>query len=233
MNILIWTQYSFLFHLSHIESELMIIFLSDVVCLFTCHANKSYLCVLFRLMTLIELRLHLPFLPPVLRIRDPESSAILTPGSGKKKIRIREKHPGSFIRELSNNFLGQKYLILLRIRDPVPGDPISGAWGSGIRWWNFFTFLWAIFACLDPDPQNQLNLDPGHCQIGWNFKNHLSSVADPKPHPQGPYVFGPPGSGSGSISTRYHGSGSFYNQAKIVKKTLIPTVLWLLYDFFS
>ncbi len=44
------------------------------------------------------------------------------------------------------------------------------------------------------------------------------------------YVFGPPG--SGSISTRY-GSGSFYHQAKIVSKTLIQTVLWLLYDFSS
>jgi hypothetical protein len=51
------------------------------------------------------------------------------------------------------------------------------------------------------------------------------SVVDPDP-----YVFGPPE--SGSISTRYgsgsgseSGSGSFYNQAKIVRKTLIPTVL--------
>jgi hypothetical protein len=35
-------------------------------------------------------------------------------------------------------------------------------------------------------------------------------------------VFGPPG--SGSTSQRY-GSGSFYHQAKIVRKTLIPTVL--------
>jgi hypothetical protein len=43
-----------------------------------------------------------------------------------------------------------------------------------------------------------------------------------------PYVFGPPGSGSGtgSISERYEsGSGSFYHQAKIVRKTLISTVL--------
>jgi hypothetical protein len=38
-------------------------------------------------------------------------------------------------------------------------------------------------------------------------------------------VFGPPG--SGSISQRYRygsGSGSFYHQAKIVRKTLIPNV---------
>ncbi len=34
------------------------------------------------------------------------------------------------------------------------------------------------------------------------------------------YVFGPPGSGSGSISLMY-GSGSFYHQAKLVRKTLI------------
>ncbi len=45
----------------------------------------------------------------------------------------------------------------------------------------------------------------------------VSSVADPdsNPDPSDPYVFGPPGSGSGSL----------YHQAKIVRKTLIPTVL--------
>ncbi len=48
------------------------------------------------------------------------------------------------------------------------------------------------------------------------------------------YVFGPPG--SGSASQRYgsgSGSRSFYHQAKIVRKTLIPTVLWLLFYFLS
>ncbi len=40
--------------------------------------------------------------------------------------------------------------------------------------------------------------------------------------------FGPPGSGSGSVSKRYgSGSGSFHHQAKIVRKTFISTVLWL------
>jgi hypothetical protein len=49
----------------------------------------------------------------------------------------------------------------------------------------------------------------------------LISVADPDSDPQDLYVFGPPGSESGSISTRYvSGSRSFYNQAKIVRKTL-------------
>jgi hypothetical protein len=46
------------------------------------------------------------------------------------------------------------------------------------------------------------------------------------PDPPDPHVFGPPGSGSGSTSQRYgSGSGSFYHLAKIVRKTLIPTIL--------
>jgi hypothetical protein len=45
-----------------------------------------------------------------------------------------------------------------------------------------------------------------------------------------PNVFGPPG--SGSFCQRY-GSGSFYHQAKTVRKTLIPTFLGLLFDFLS
>ncbi len=62
----------------------------------------------------------------------------------------------------------------------------------------------------------------------------LGSVADPDPNLDldlsDPYDFGPPGSGSGSVSQR---SGSFYHAAKIVSKTLIPSVLWLLFDFLS
>jgi hypothetical protein len=57
----------------------------------------------------------------------------------------------------------------------------------------------------------------------------FTSVADPDPDP---HVFGPPGSGSGSTIQRYgsgsgscSGSGSFYHHAKIVRKTLIPTIL--------
>jgi hypothetical protein len=57
-----------------------------------------------------------------------------------------------------------------------------------------------------------------------------SSVADPDPNqdldPSDPYVFGPPGSGSGSTRQNFgSGSVSSYHQAKIVRKTLIPTVL--------
>jgi hypothetical protein len=49
-----------------------------------------------------------------------------------------------------------------------------------------------------------------------------SSVPDPDP--PDPHVFGPPGSGSTSQSYG-SGSGSFYHHAKIVRKTLTPTIL--------
>ncbi len=56
------------------------------------------------------------------------------------------------------------------------------------------------------------------------------SVADPNPDPSHPYVFGPPG--SGSISQRFgSGSRSWCHQAKIGRKNLIHTILWLLEDF--
>ena len=53
------------------------------------------------------------------------------------------------------------------------------------------------------------------------FLFHGGSVADldTTPDTPDPHVFGPPG------------SGSFYHQAKIARKTLIPIVLWLLLDF--
>jgi hypothetical protein len=52
-----------------------------------------------------------------------------------------------------------------------------------------------------------------------NFPILRSSVEDPDP--SDPYFFGPPG------------SETFYHQAKIIRKTLIPPVLRLLFDFLS
>ncbi len=54
--------------------------------------------------------------------------------------------------------------------------------------------------------------------VQWN------SVADPDPNPDppDPHVFGPPVSGS----------GSFYHHAKKIRKTLIPTILWLFLTFY-
>ncbi len=51
-------------------------------------------------------------------------------------------------------------------------------------------------------------------------ESESGSESDPNPDPD-PHGFGPPG------------SGSFYHQAKIVRKTLIVPVLWLLLDFLS
>jgi hypothetical protein len=58
----------------------------------------------------------------------------------------------------------------------------------------------------------------------------INSVPNPNPDPPNPHAFRPPG--SGSISQRY-GSGFFYQQGNIVRKTLIPTVLRLLLDVLS
>jgi hypothetical protein len=61
----------------------------------------------------------------------------------------------------------------------------------------------------------------------------LSSVPDPNPDqdPLDPRVFWPPG--SGSTSQKYgSGSGSFYHHAKIIRKTLNPTILRLFLTFY-
>ncbi len=59
-----------------------------------------------------------------------------TPGTGMEKIRIRDKHSGSYFRELSKNFLGLKILnFALRIQDPVLFWHLDPGWekpGSGI-----------------------------------------------------------------------------------------------------
>jgi hypothetical protein len=54
-----------------------------------------------------------------------------------------------------------------------------------------------------------------------------NSVPDPDPNPSDPYVFGNPESGSSGLSYGNgfdSGSGSFFHQIKIVRKSLIPTV---------
>jgi hypothetical protein len=61
--------------------------------------------------------------------------------------------------------------------------------------------------------------------------SQLTSVPDPDP--PDPHVFGTPG--SRSTSQRYGsgpGSGSFYHHAKIVRKTLIPSILRLFLIFY-
>ncbi len=74
----------------------------------------------------------------------------------------------------------------------------------------------------------------------WLNSCVFTSVADPDAHRiliRKIHIFWPPGSASGSVSHKYgsgSGSGSrSFHQTKIVRKTLISTVLWLLYDFLS
>ncbi len=76
--------------------------------------------------------------------------------------------------------------------------------------------------------QNRQKLLPHAKEI--YLKSYVGhSVADPDP-----YVFGPSGSGSVSRKCRSgSGSGSCHHQAKIVRKTLISTVLWLFYYLLS
>jgi hypothetical protein len=55
-------------------------------------------------------------------------------------------------------------------------------------------------------------------------RHHITFCRVADPDLPDPHVFGPPG--SGSTSQRYgSGSGSCYNHAKIVRKTLIPIIL--------
>jgi hypothetical protein len=104
----------------------------------------------------------------------------------------------------------------------------------------------SVLAIFGSIPLSDFRIYPGHGPVIEDpvpkiqyYINHRqskpsanSSVPDPDPNPDppDPHVFGPPG--SGSTSQRYgfgsgsgSGSGSFYHHAKIVRKTLIPTIL--------
>jgi hypothetical protein len=85
-------------------------------------------------------------------------------------------------------------------------------------------------SCPPPFHCSPPGYSPAHCRpcLGENtaFFSLTSSVPDsnPNPDPPDPHVFGPPG--SGPIGQRYGSgsgseSGSFYHQAKIVRKILI------------
>jgi hypothetical protein len=67
--------------------------------------------------------------------RDPGSEMVKKSRSGSG-IRIRDEQPGSYFRELRNNFFNVKILkFFMRIRDGKNLDPGSGMekFGSGIR----------------------------------------------------------------------------------------------------
>ncbi len=91
--------------------------------------------------------------------------------------------------------------------------------------WRFFALYWC--------QSSSGSLAARKLIIYYPFANFLYLnavlriwIPDPDPH-----VFGPPG--SGTISQRYgSGSGSFYHHAKIVRKTLIPTISFTFFDCF-
>jgi hypothetical protein len=80
--------------------------------------------------------------------------------------------------------------------------------------------------------------DIGTDKVPYSIDCKRTSVADPDPNPDpDPHVFGPPGSGStslryGSGSCSGSGSESFYHHAKVVRKTLIPTIFLLFFTFY-
>jgi hypothetical protein len=85
----------------------------------------------------------------------------------------------------------------------------------GGRKWTFLTVLCSCRTRLHPGRQ-PLQQKESSCTPKIR---HFASVVDPESDPD-PYFFGPPG--SRSISARYgSGSGSFYHQAKIVRKTIL------------
>ena len=73
--------------------------------------------------------------------------------------------------------------------------------------------------------RDQESCQPWIWDPGWK-KWDLSSVADPNPDP---HVLGLPD--LDPISHSYE-SGSFYHHAKMVRKTLIPTILRLFLTFY-
>ncbi len=104
----------------------------------------------------------------------------------------------------------------------------------------YFLFILALkfWSGMDPDPWTGSiflkNLDPYIDQemtVDSIWHNLITTCSVPDL-----YVFGPPGLGPRSVIYLYgsgSGSGSFHQQAKKLRETLISTVSWLLYDLLS
>jgi hypothetical protein len=123
-------------------------------------------------------------------------------------IRIRPKD------KIKKKFLAR--LGKFRIRKQLPPDTDLNPW-----------FEYVIISAGGRNSIQYTSCTPGSARImneslyrGYHkMHNSSTSVADL----EDPYIFEHPG--SGSISTRYgFGSGSFYHQAKLVRKALMLTV---------
>ncbi len=87
-------------------------------------------------------------------------------------------------------------------------------------------FFHPSLSLLFLDPGSEIR-DPGSVMGKNQDPGSGINIQDPQQ-----WFFGPPGSASRSIS-QIQRSGSFYHQAKIVRKTWIPTVFLLLFYFLS
>ncbi len=100
---------------------------------------------------------------------------------------------------------------------PWNPDPLSFVLRAGISLENAY-----------PDPR-RWNESKIWKKKFWNiFSFNICIVGSSIVYPD--YVFKPPGSESVII---LYGSGSFHQQAKKVRQTLISTILWLLFDLIS
>ncbi len=128
-----------------------------------------------------------------------------------EELQKRSHNVLSPVAEFIDPWLGHKDKVNsgigLSYRTGTPGYMVGGSVRQPYTWVDFI-------------PQSE-NYEYGFCISLPYTRIHSDSVADPDPDPPDPHVFGPPG------------SGSFYSQAKIVGKTLIPSALWLLFDFLS
>jgi hypothetical protein len=142
-------------------------------------------------------------------------------------IRIRIKHFPSKILDQNVKWFGGFFIILTfhpsRIPDPgVKKAPDPGS-GSLTLW------IWILSRSSDCGDVPYVYLRTDNSVRKYYSRKAVLRIRNRILT----YVFGPPG--SGSVSQRYgsrSGSGPFYHQAKLVRKTLIPIVRWLLYDFF-
>ncbi len=139
--------------------------------------------------------------------------SIPDPGSASKNLSILTQ---KIVSKLSEIWSG------LFITDPDPGS------GFRIPDPDFLSITDPdVKKAPAPDPQHwpeqviSNSLESDLMNDGHLLQFLIVKTSVPDPAPPDPHVFGPPG------------SGSFSHQAKIIRKTLIPTILWLLLDFLS
>ncbi len=122
------------------------------------------------------------------------------------------------LKSIKKVFINQSFLKLCRITIRSRSHPDSPDTGRQ-KWLPKSYFCLKIRFWIHNTEWDKKYNDDLSSQIISHIRK-IISVADPDPDPPDPHVFGPPG------------SGSFYHNAKIVRKTLIPTIWWLFLTFY-